>query len=525
MTSNALGRDVVNLRAVEQLSLQSFQSQHKQKPPVARLSSPTRVWRWKEKPVSPRVAPRQERSEPRSAASGVDWNGALDGMKQDERTVLEQQLRTTTPMNTTVGVLRSSWHRNSTPAWAYGEGRPEMYEVSMFRRRRGKKKAETPEPETEESEEEEEPEPEPEIKVKPLKAPSPDSELRRIARKMGYGNKYTAMGQLAVAAWNLLHRARMLLIADKIEDEEELLLKLAEVGLADAGEEEMEMCADDIGILLPLLTALQREMRATNTTPLPEPAKLQVYRSGLLARCNFLPDTVNALNDALADLRNDMETGPIGSAHLLASRVHAALATRESDWHTQHEFTSTYGANMVPAAQATYSAMFVRPTDTVLKREMKGHVRSINYYRNYAQFGRPNPIHYPIAGVSEQEDVPEQGLAKWDLVLERVKDILVDAEDHYQTRTVLLNFVPLMLEKFEEYKTIVARGNIKDKFQRKEPVLVHDGEAKYLEWVMASVGELWGSVRLSLSLTPSPQHPPHSISSPFPFLHLAWPAS
>ena len=250
-----------------------------------------------------------------------------------------------------------------------------MYEVSMFRRRRGKKKVDTPEPETEESEEEEEPEPEPEVKVKPPKTPSADSELRSISRKMGYGSQFTAMGQLAVATWNLLHRARMLLTADKYpEGSEELLLKLAEVHLADAGEEEMEMCADELGSLIPLLIALRREMAATNTTPLPEPAKLQVYRSGLLAKCGFLPDTVNTLNDALADLRNDMESGPIGGALVLSSRVHAALATRVEGWHNEHAYTSTYGANMVPAAQAAYSAMFVRPADAVL-RYIIGHAR------------------------------------------------------------------------------------------------------------------------------------------------------
>ena len=43
------------------------------------------------------------------------------------------------------------------------------------------------------------------------------------------------------------------------------------------------------------------------------------------------------------------------------------------------------------------------------------------------------------------------------VVLERVKDILVDPEDHYQTRRVLLESVALMLEKFDEYKTIVPK--------------------------------------------------------------------
>ena len=43
-------------------------------------------------------------------------------------------------------------------------------------------------------------------------------------------------------------------------------------------------------------------------------------------------------------------------------------------------------------------------------------------------------------------------------MLERVKDILVDPEDHYQTRRVLLESVALMLEKFDEYKTIIPKG-------------------------------------------------------------------
>ena len=36
-------------------------------------------------------------------------------------------------------------------------------------------------------------------------------------------------------------------------------------------------------------------------------------------------------------------------------------------------------------------------------------------------------------------------------------------------------------------------GNIKTKFQRMEPVEVHDGATKYLNWVMEHVGKLWGS--------------------------------
>ena len=59
--------------------------------------------------------------------------------------------------------------------------------------------------------------------------------------------------------------------------------------------------------------------------------------------------------------------------------------------------------------------MFVRPADTVLRREMKGHVRSIKYYRSYAQFNTNDPIHYPVAGVSEVEEEAPQGLTKWDL--------------------------------------------------------------------------------------------------------------
>ena len=39
----------------------------------------------------------------------------------------------------------------------------------------------------------------------------------------------------------------------------------------------------------------------------------------------------------------------------------------------------------------------------------------------------------------------------------------------------------------------VDAGNIKTKFQRMEPVEVHDGATKYLNWVMEHVGKLWGS--------------------------------
>ena len=61
-------------------------------------------------------------------------------------------------------------------------------------------------------------------------------------------------------------------------------------------------------------------MKATSPVPLPDIPKVQVYRAALLARCTLLPQSANALNDAMGDLRADMESGPSGSAHLVSER-------------------------------------------------------------------------------------------------------------------------------------------------------------------------------------------------------------
>ena len=93
--STRLGRDVVDLRTVEQTSVQSFQRQHTHRPPVARLSSPTRIWRWKDNQrQSPARGMSRQRlvTKPRSAASGVNWDHALEAMKDDERMAYEQQV-------------------------------------------------------------------------------------------------------------------------------------------------------------------------------------------------------------------------------------------------------------------------------------------------------------------------------------------------------------------------------------------------------------------------------------------------
>ena len=495
-------------------------------------------------PTSARQAPRPAVTAP--AVGVVNWERVAEDLRGEEQVALQLQFQASQPMNSSVEMMASGWKHFTTPRWvAEPLDKPELYTYTLRRRRVRVAKEPTPEPTPEPPE----PEPEREPTPPPPPPPRPDGPDVRVARESEKLDlPYRTVKHLATHVWSLLQKARWLLVAESIEQlpngefdivfssigeigqvtgsllrlnsaqwgavgehegkKHRISGKLAEhlqkVSFDDVNEDEMEDTAMILQGIIPLLEALAKDPGFKTKAPLPTVAKLRVYCSGLLAKCtDRLHDTITALNtigsadmeyDALADLRRDFEAGPSGAAHMLVSRAHAVAAERVPHWQKEHEFTHTYGEFMVPAAKATHQAMEIRPTDRVLENQLQSQRHSIKRYRHYHDPNFRGKIVYPEWGGHEPEpEMPEvETTSKWDLVLERVKDILVDQGDHRLTRNNLLVVVPMLLEKYAEYVQLKVQGNPKDGLQRITPAEVHDGPAKYQHWIESAISKLWG---------------------------------
>lgn len=91
---------------------------------------------------------------------------------------------------------------------------------------------------------------------------------------------------------------------------------------------------------------------------------------------------------------------------------------KNSEKSSRTESQNSGGLQVLPAAHATHTALLVRPTDSVLTRQLRRHTRDIKNYRSYAEFRRIDREMYPKWGGHEaQADAPEiESASKWDLV-------------------------------------------------------------------------------------------------------------
>ena len=82
---------------------------------------------------------------------------------------------------------------------------------------------------------------------------------------------------------------------------------------------------------------------------------------------------------------------------------------------------------------------------------------------------------------------------QWDLVLERIKDILVDPDDHRKTRKHLLSpkVMTTLLATFQQYCT-VAGDAVGRKTGRVAPTMTPLSDARFDEAMEASLARLWG---------------------------------
>jgi hypothetical protein len=509
--------------------------------------TPPQTWRWRTSSRggirTPRNAQKREvkrvvqterapQQHSRPVNDGVDWDRALAELRSEEQEALEMQFRSTQPLNTGLATMQKSWKHFTTPGWILDNlDEPELYTYTLRKRRVRVKTEPTPEP-TPTPPRTPTPEPEPEPEAPPPPPESADDKLARMAAGMELGYEFKTLRQFATFLWGLLHKARILLVAESIEQDGDgnytiqfppatplhsgyhdkmpksiqhgsahkrvvtgaVAKQLEAAGLTDCSEDEMGTCADELAPYIPLLEKLRAENIAGGKIALPDPAKVRSYVAGLLVRCNMHTHAIAELGDCLDALRGKVDAGPSGATHLLASRAHAAIAARRPDWQNDHEYTHTYGEHVLPAARATHTALFVRPTDSVLTGQLRRHTRDVRQYRLYADFPKKAPTKYAEWGGHEpQQEEPEvESASKWDLVLERVKDILVDHSDHRLTRNTLIASIPLLLDKYNEYVTIVPRGNAKAGFERMEPVEVRDGSPTYRNWVATAISKLWG---------------------------------
>lgn len=506
--------------------------------------TPPRTWRWRDgirSPGNPRGRELQHAKtarlpQPQDDVGGVDWDRALAELRRDEQEALEMQFRSTQPLNTGLDVMQNTWKYFTTPGWILDSlEEPELYTYTLRKRRVRVKAEPTPDP-TPTPSRTPTPEPEPEPEAPPTPPESADDKLARLAAQMDMD--FRTLRQFAMFIWALLHKARILLVAESIEYRSEedarwvhsyqityprankamslheqtpksiqhgstntrlisgaLAHQLHSVGLtSDCDENEYRSCADELAQYVPLLQTLLDQNITDEQIRLPYPSKVRSYVAGLLVRCDQHTHAITELGDSLGQLRGKFDLGPSGATHLLAAQAHAAIATRHPKWQYEHQYTHTYGEHMRPAAHATHAALFVRPTDSVLTGQLRRNTRDIKHYRLYADFPKVARTNYPQWGGHEpQPEEPEvESASKWDLVLERVKDILVDQSDHRLTRNTLIAAIPLLLAKFNEYVTVVPRGGSKSGFERMEPREVHAGQAAYRQWVEHAIAKLWG---------------------------------
>ena len=53
---------------------------------------------------------------------------------------------------------------------------------------------------------------------------------------------------------------------------------------------------------------------------------------------------------------------------------------------------------MEPAAHATHTALYIRPSDNVLKGQLRSQTKDIKHYRLYADFPQAKATKYPQNG-------------------------------------------------------------------------------------------------------------------------------
>ena len=191
-------------------------------------STPPTTWRWRTSPANgirtPQRAGTRElqraqtarlpRPQPQSQEEGgVDWDRAVAELRREEEHALEAQSRSTQPLHTT---LHRSWKSFSTPSWILENlDEPELYTYTL-QKRRVRPKAPTPDP-TPTPPRTPTPPPEPEPEPEPPPPESADDKLARIAAAMDL--EFKSFRHFAWLLWALLHKARILLAAESIEQD------------------------------------------------------------------------------------------------------------------------------------------------------------------------------------------------------------------------------------------------------------------------------------------------------------------
>lgn len=108
------------------------------------------------------------------------------------------------------------------------------------------------------------------------------------------------------------------------------------------------------------------------------------------------------------------------------------------------------------SAGAILQAQRGRPVDVDVDRLLQSRLQTIRHYRSYAQWWcrkeRKREVGREDIDLADDAAPP----CRWDLVLERIKDILVDAQDHKRTRNVLLSpgGTAFLISMFEQWVTV-----------------------------------------------------------------------
>ena len=201
--------------------------------------TPPKTWRWRTgssasgvrtpRSSSARLAPARVVQTARVSAhaappadmddGAVDWDRALAELRHEEQLDLESHFRATQPMNSVMGRgwADAPWQYRTTPGWILDNlDEPELYTYTLRKRRVRVKTDATPEP-TPEPPRTPTPEPEPEPAPPPPPESADDKMQRVAAETSGFDLPVKTLKQLATRCWALLHKARIMLVAESCE--------------------------------------------------------------------------------------------------------------------------------------------------------------------------------------------------------------------------------------------------------------------------------------------------------------------